>query len=307
MVDVPKLGGAPFLTDAGLETWLVFKQGFDLPNFSAFVLLDTEEGCAALRAYYQGFLDLADTHNVGLVLDTPTWRANPDWGEKIGYDLKELARIHIAGLQMIRELRASYQATDRHVLDVVIGPRGDGYAPGNMMSAAAARDYHRWQIEQSVAGGADMVCALTMNYAEEAEGIALAAAETGLPCAIAFTVETDGRLPSGMGLAEAVRRVDDAAGANIVYHMINCAHPSHFADILADPELASRIGGIRANASRMSHAELDEAPELDDGDPAELAQDYRGLLAALPNACVLGGCCGTDHRHVEAIARACLA
>lgn len=307
MVTVPRLGGAPFLTDAGLETWLVFKQGFDLPNFSAFVLLDTDDGRAALRSYYQGFLALADRHAVGLVLDTPTWRANPDWGEKIGYDRSALARIHIAGLDLIREIRAGSPAAERHVLDVVIGPRGDGYAPGHMMPAATARDYHRWQIEQAAAGGADMVCALTMNYAEEAEGIALAAADTGLPCSIAFTVETDGRLPSGMGLAEAVRRVDDAAGANIAYHMINCAHPSHFADILADSDLAGRIGGIRANASRMSHAELDEASELDEGDPAELAQEYRDLLDTLPNACVLGGCCGTDHRHVEAIARACLA
>lgn len=202
-------------------------------------------------------------------------------------------------------MRAQMNGANTIVLNLTVGPRGDGYNPGQMMSAAEAREYHAWQIGVAADAGAEMVSALTMTYLEEAQGIAAAARDAGLKAVVSFTVETDGRLPTGMTLAEAVRRTDDAVG-DVAYYMINCAHPSHFAAVLDDPELAVRIGGLRANASRMSHAELDQATELDEGDPAELAGDYRDLLGALPHLCVLGGCCGTDHRHVEAIARACL-
>ena len=174
------------------------------------------------------------------------------------------------------------------------------------MTPHEARDYHRWQLAQIAQAGADIATALTITNVEEAEGIAAAAREVGIPLAVSFTVETDGRLPTGMALADAVARIEDRHGDTVAYYMVNCAHPSHFADALDDDLLRARIGGIRANASRMSHAELDEAEVLDDGNPHELADDYRGLLDALPNLCVLGGCCGTDRRHVAAIAEACV-
>ncbi|HMT48373.1 MAG TPA: homocysteine S-methyltransferase family protein [Novosphingobium sp.] len=298
--------GVPFLTDAGLETCLVFKEGFELPAFAAFVLLDDPRGLDSLKAYYRGFLDLAERHGTGLVLDMPSWRANPDWGAAIGFDRDALAAANRAALAMIAGLRDQSAMADRVALNAVIGPRGDGYRPDAMMTEQQARDYHAWQIGCAAEAGADIVTGLTMNYVDEAQGIAAAAGVAGLPCVISFTVETDGRLPDGTTLAEAVRRVDDRHGSRVPYYMINCAHPSHFAGVLGDSELAERIGGIRANASRMSHAELDEAEMLDEGDPDQLAQDYRDLLGDLPNLCVLGGCCGTDHRHVDAIARECL-
>lgn len=305
MVNLPKLGGVPFLTDAGLETCLIFHDGFDLPSFAAFTLLENPDGTAGLTAYYRQFLKLADKHEAGFVLDAPSWRASPDWGETIGYDRARLAHANIRGIELIAGLRQELSGTRDVVLNLPVGPRGDGYDPGTMMSTAQARDYHAWQISVASGAGAELVTALTMTYHEEAQGIALAAADAGLPAVVSFTVETDGSLPTGMSLAEAVRRTDDATGG-VAYYMINCAHPSHFAAFLDDAGLAKRIGGIRANASRMSHAELDEATELDDGDPHELGGEYRALLGALPNLCVLGGCCGTDHRHVDAIARECL-
>jgi len=305
MTTLPKLGGTPFLTDAGLETCLIFHDGFELPQFAAFTLLDNPAGTEGLRAYYRAFLDLAGEHGTGFVLDAPSWRASPDWGAAIGYDRTQLAAANVRGIDLIAELRREGGDANPVVLNLPIGPRGDGYDPGDMMSAAEARAYHAWQIGVAADAGAEIVTALTMTYLEEAQGIAAAAADAGLPAVVSFTVETDGRLPTGMTLAEAVRQTDDAVGG-IAYFMINCAHPSHFAAVLDDPALAARIGGIRANASRMSHAELDQAAELDEGNPAELAADYRGLLAALPGLCVLGGCCGTDHRHVDAIAHACL-
>jgi S-methylmethionine-dependent homocysteine/selenocysteine methylase len=305
MANLPKLGGSPFLTDAGLETCLIFHDGFDLPSFASFTLLDDAKGVEGLKAYFRKFLALADQHGTGFVLDAPSWRASPDWGETLGYDRARLAASNAQGIELIEELRREHGGAGAVVLNLPIGPRGDGYDPGNMMSAAEARAYHAWQIGVAADAGAEMVTALTMTYLEEAQGIALAAADAGVPAVVSFTVETDGRLPTGMALAEAVKRTDDAA-AGVAYHMINCAHPSHFASVLCDAEMAARIGGLRANASRMSHAELDEAAELDEGDPAELGRDYRAMLDALPHLCVLGGCCGTDHRHVDSIARECV-
>ncbi|PKB25797.1 homocysteine S-methyltransferase [Novosphingobium kunmingense] len=305
MGNLPKLGGAPFLTDAGLETCMVFKDGLDLPSFASFVLVDGP-GRPNLEAYYRTFLALAEAHGAGFVLDTPSWRANPDWGDALGLDRSQLETVNRNAITMVSDLRAQSPIADRVAVNLVIGPRGDGYRPDALMSMAQAAEYHGWQAKVGADAGIDMLSAVTMNYVEEAQGIAAAAARTATPCVISFTVETDGRLPTGMTLAEAVRRTDDQSGGSVAYYMVNCAHPSHFIAALDDPGLRERIGGIRANASRMSHAELDEAEELDDGDPAELAGDYASLLDALPHVCVLGGCCGTDHRHVAAIADQCV-
>ncbi|MFC0587871.1 homocysteine S-methyltransferase family protein [Novosphingobium aquiterrae] len=305
MATVPTLGGAPFLTDAGLETCMVFKDGLDLPAFASFVLVDGP-GRPNLDAYYRQFLALAERLGTGFVLDTPSWRANPDWGDQLGLDRAQLEAVNRRGIAMVSDLRRQTSIADNVPVNLVIGPRGDGYRPDATMHRNEAADYHAWQVAVGSSAGVDMVTAVTMNYLEEAQGIAAAAAREGVPCVISFTVETDGKLPTGMTLAEAVQRTDESSQGSVVYYMVNCAHPSHFVAALDDAQLRDRIGGIRANASRMSHAELDEAAELDDGDPAELAQDYVQLLDALPHVCVLGGCCGTDHRHVAAIAEACV-
>jgi S-methylmethionine-dependent homocysteine/selenocysteine methylase len=304
---LPTRGGAPFLADGGLETYLLFKEGFDLPYFSSLTLLEKRDGIVGLRNYYQRFLDIARQHGTGFVLDAPTWRASPDWGETLGFDLAKLAGLNVRAIELIEGVRRGAPADSPPiVLNAPIGPRGDGYDPGALMSAGEACDYHRWQIETLAEAGVEMISALTMTNVQEAQGIAAAAIGAGLPVVVSFTVETDGRLPTGMALTEAVARIDDRLGDDIRFYMINCAHPSHFADVLGDPGLAERIGGIRANASRMSHAELDEAADLDEGNPAELGEDYGRLLDALPHLCLLGGCCGTDHHHVAAIADACI-
>jgi S-methylmethionine-dependent homocysteine/selenocysteine methylase len=175
------------------------------------------------------------------------------------------------------------------------------------MRADEAERYHSTQVETLAGAGADMISGLTLTYPEEAIGIVRAADRTGLPVAVSFTVETDGRLPGGTTLGEAIGRVDAETDGAPAYFMINCAHPTHFRGVLEEGGgWIERIGGVRANASRQSHAELDEAEELDEGDPAELADQYRALRALLPAATVVGGCCGTDHRHVGAVADAWL-
>jgi homocysteine S-methyltransferase len=285
-----------------METDLIFNRGVELPEFAAFVLLEDAAGTRALLDYYEGFYSIASEHELGLILDTPTWRANRDWGERLGYDAARLDDANRRWVDIVAELRASWDPAGPIVLDGLIGPRGDGYVPGEQMSADEAADYHSEQIATFADTPVDMVSVLTMNYAEEAVGIALAAAEHRLPAAISFTVETDGRLATGQPLGEAIDQVETETGAAPAYFMVNCAHPTHFERVLADAgPWRERILGIRANASTMSHAELDEAEELDAGDPVALAAGYERLRAHLPNLSVVGGCCGTDRRHVAAV------
>jgi homocysteine S-methyltransferase len=303
---LPQLNDQLFMTDGGLETTLVFHEGIELPYFAAFDLLRNAGGVATLRRYFLRYVEIARNRGIGIVLEAPTWRANLDWAEKLGYDDRALAAANRKAIDLLEAIRAAHETrATRIVISGNLGPRGDGYLPGARMSVAAARDYHAAQIRTFAQTSADMVSAFTMNYVDEAIGIVQAAREAAMPVAISFTLETDGRLPSGETLAEAIERSDAETSAYPAYYMINCAHPTHFAAVLREGGAwRARIRGLRANASRRSHAELDESTELDVGDPQELGGSYRDLQAVLPRMTVVGGCCGTDHRHVEAICAA---
>ncbi len=307
--ELPQLDGGLFLTDGGMETTFVFHDGIDLPHFSSVVMLRDEAGRRHVREYYERFISLAREQGYGIVLETPTWRASSDWGERLGYSPEGLAEANRAAVALVGELRERLETPATSiVVSGCIGPRGDGYDPGEAMTAAAAEAYHAGQAEIFAAAGADMIGAMTMTNVPEAVGIARAAAKAGLPVAISFTVETDGRLPTGDELGEAIEAVDRETGGAPAYFMINCAHPTHFAETLAaGGDWTRRLLGLRANASKQSHAELDAATELDAGDPAELGAEYRELLRRHPQVRIVGGCCGTDHRHIESIGRACAA
>jgi S-methylmethionine-dependent homocysteine/selenocysteine methylase len=306
---LPQLDGGVFLTDGGIETSLIFHEGLDLPAFAAFGLLKDEEGTEALRRYYEPYAALARDNGVGFVLESPTWRASPRWAGELGYSENELDELNRKAIALMEELR------DRHgsngtpvVISGCVGPQDDGYSPTTKLTAGAAEDYHATQIGTFADTAADMVTAITMTYVDEAIGLTRAATRAGLPVAISFTLETDGRLPSGEALGEAIRRVDGETGSAPAYYMINCAHPTHFEGVIAEHRRwHERIRGLRANASTKSHAELDEATELDEGDPADLGARYAALKAKLPELNVLGGCCGTDHRHVGEVCKAWLA
>jgi S-methylmethionine-dependent homocysteine/selenocysteine methylase len=304
---LPQLGGRLFLTDGGIETTLIFHDGLELPYFAAFALLLTPAGTDALRRYFRGYAALAAKHGAGLILESPTWRASADWASKLGYTSDQLADANLTAMSLLEDIRRESE-TDRTpvVVSGCVGPRGDGYVPDQAMSEADAAQYHRAQIETFAASAADMVCAITMNYTAEAAGIVRAARQAAMPVAISFTVETDGRLPTGQTLKDAIAAVDASTDSYPSYYMINCAHPTHFESVLDAGESSTRrIRGLRANASRMSHAELNEAPALDEGDPVEFGREYAALTGRLGWVNVLGGCCGTDDRHVDQIARAC--
>jgi homocysteine S-methyltransferase len=292
------------LTDAGLETVLVFEEGIDLPHFAAFPLVDSADGRAALTRYYGPFLELARNRGVPLVLSAPTWRANADWGRLLGYEGDDLAAVNRRAVEFLGDLAADF---DDVVIEGSVGPRSDAYSPTLLMDADEAERYHAAQLRTFADTGCPQATALTLTYPEEAIGIARAAKAAEIPIVVGFTVETDGRLPSGHSIEDAIIAVDDATDGAVEFFVINCAHPTHFADGLPEGESRRRIRGLRANASTLSHAELDEAEELDSGDPADLAERYVALRAALPNLEVVGGCCGTDIRHVTAICDAWLA
>lgn len=300
---LPQLDGGMFLMDGGLETTLVFHDKIDLPYFASFDLLREREGKARLRNYYQRYLEIARERGFGFILEAPTWRANADWGAKMGYSPLALAAVNREAVEMLEELRGeSAGAGFPVVVSGCIGPRGDGYDPGRLMSVSEAEDYHAAQIETFAGTGADMISAMTLTNVSEAVGIARAAKALGMPASISFTVETNGRLPTGQALGEAIAEVDAETESAPAYFMINCAHPTHFSGALpAHADWMRRVKGLRANASRLSHAELDESTDLDAGDPQELAGQYAQIIAAHGEINVVGGCCGTDHRHISEI------
>ena len=303
---LPQMKDRLFVTDGGLETTLIFHEGLSLPCFASFELLKDEAGWATLHRYFAAYAEIARAGKAGLVLETPTWRANPDWGAKLGYDAVALADVNRKSVSLLLEVRDRFETPATPiVISGNLGPRGDGYQPSARMSEDEARAYHAPQVETFAQTDADMVAAFTMNYVEEAIGIVRAAQAAAMPVAISFTLETDGKLPSGDTLEHAVTRTDAATGAYPAYYMINCAHPTHFSHaIRGNPRLASRVRGLRANASKRSHKELDESPDLDAGNPVELGAEYRALRSVLPKLSVVGGCCGTDHRHVAEICKA---
>jgi S-methylmethionine-dependent homocysteine/selenocysteine methylase len=303
---LPQLSDATFITDGGLETILIFNHGYELPELAAFDLLSRPGGYEVVRDYYDPYVRLARENEVGFILESPTWRASRDWGRKLGYTGKDLRDLNQKSIAMLAEIRRNRERDkSKMVVSGCIGPRGDGYQVSARMTAGEAQSYHFEQIRTFSQTEADLICAFTLNYIEEAVGIVRAAQEALIPAVIGFTVETDGRLPSGRDLGEAILAVDQATGKGPAYYMINCAHPTHFADVLIrGGPWVERIRAIRPNASAKSHAELDGSEELDMGDPYDWGLRCADLAAKLRHLNVFGGCCGTDHRHVEQMCRA---
>jgi len=299
------LANTVFLTDTGIETSLIFHDGFDLPYFAAITLLRDEAGRQRLDRYFLEHAQVAAESGTGFIIESATWRASPDWGHLLGYSRAALADANRLAVESLVELRSQLDSDIDVVVSGCMGPRGDGYDGGTRMAAKQARDYHTEQVQTFAGTDADMVHAMTITYPDEAVGVVLAAREAEIPVAISFTVETDGVLPDGTELGEAVERVDDATGGAAAYFAINCAHPTHFAHLLgAEQAWTQRLRGVRANASSKSHAEQDESESLDTGDPVELGEQYADLRRHCPSLTVLGGCCGTDVRHLQAIADA---
>ncbi|MEP0210995.1 MAG: homocysteine S-methyltransferase family protein [Paracoccaceae bacterium] len=300
---LPQMGGDVFLTYTGMETDLLFTQGVDLPGFATFPLLDTDDGRALLNKYLCDLIGIARTAGLGVILESHTWVANRDRGAEIGFSPEALKDKNLQSIAFLVAARESYGDLPT-LISANVGPRSDAYAPAKQMTSDEAEQYHAEQIGTLATTKADLISGYTLAYPEEAIGMVRAAQRVRLPVVIAFTVETDGCLPTGLSLGEAIAAVDNATDSYASYFMINCAHPDHFGQILTDAPWMARLKGIVANASRCSHAELDNADILDDGNPKELGQQLADIYAMHPNINILGGCCGTDMRHLGAIAAA---
>ena len=305
--NLPQLSGDLYLTDGGIETTMIFHENIVLPHFAAFTLLNNQEGLDALTRYYESYCKIAVENNVGFILESATWRASTDWAKKLNYSKETLDQMIHQSIEFLLPIREKFENNaTKMVISGCVGPRGDGYVPGEKMSSKEAKNYHVMQIKTLSETDVDMITALTFNYVDEAIGVVKAAKEFGMPIVLAFTVETDGNLPTGQSLKEAIEQVDSETNQTPIYYQINCAHPSHFENVVSTGESwLDKIHSLRANASSCSHAELDEAEELDEGDPIALGNQYRELRNKLHNLNVLGGCCGTDQRHIEAICKAC--
>ncbi len=300
---LPQLSDRIFLADAGIETDLIFNHGVEIPHFAAHLLLADSGGRKALEDYFRGFLELARDVGTGFILDSQTWKAHPHWANELGANSTELHDANRQSIAFIAGLRDQFSSTCKEiVLNGIVGPRGDAYAPDSNVAVADAEAYHSTQIGWLAETEVDMVTATTFTQANEAIGLVRAAQKAKLPVVVSFTVETDGRLPDGLTLREAILAVDKATQSAAAYFMVNCAHPDHFFHEIEDSSWARRIRGIRCNASRKSHAELDQSSHLDDGDPVELASQYSALANTMPWLNIFGGCCGSDLRHVTQIA-----
>ncbi len=303
--DLPQLSGDLYLTDAGIETDLIFNHGIEIREFAAHTLLPDPVGREAMADYFRGFLALANEYDAGYILDSQTWKAHMHWAGDLGEDEAFLHRVNEESIAFMSSLREEFSGNKKPiVLNAAIGPQGDAYAPEVEVATEQAEEYHAKQLGWLAATDVDMITALTFTQSDEAIGVVRAARNVGLPAVVSFTVETDGRLPTGQPLGEAIRAVDEATDAAVAYFMVNCAHPDHFFHVLDDSDWARRIHGVRCNASRLSHAELDECEVLDPGDPDELAAQYKSLTGSMPWLNVFGGCCGSDLRHVRKIAAA---
>jgi S-methylmethionine-dependent homocysteine/selenocysteine methylase len=304
---LPQLAGGMFLTDGGLETDLIFHEGFEMPLFASFPLLESEAGTTALRNYYLRCAQVATEAQVGFILEAATWRASRDWAVQLGYSSALLTDATRRAVDLLVEIRTVLgESTGPVVISAAIGPRGDAYNPDHLMTPEEAENYHCEQIGTLADTAVDLVTALTITHPAEAIGIVRAAQRAQMPVVISFTVETDGVLPDGSPLSAAIHEVDGATDSGPAYYGINCAHPTHFNDVLVPKnDWTERIQMVRANASRMSHAQLDDAADLDVGDPSEFGRECAELRERFPRINVLGGCCGTDVRHIQAIAQAC--
>ncbi|GAB3102931.1 homocysteine S-methyltransferase family protein [Aestuariicella hydrocarbonica] len=302
---LPQLQGQVCITDGGLETDLCFNMNYDLPEFASYDLLRDEDGYATLYEYYKHYAQLASRYKVGLILETPTWRANADWGEKIGDTPEALRHFNLAAVKLLEHIREDFETEHSPiVISGCLGPRGDGYTPGASMNTSEAKAYHSTQINTFADANVDMIAALTLNYIDEAIGVTQAAQSVGLPVCISFTVETDGKLPTGETLEHAIAQVDQHTNQGPAYYMINCAHPTHFDHLFATHAAwHQRLKGLRGNASCMSHAELDNSDTLDDGNPVAFGKELGKIRKVDSHLTVLGGCCGTDLRHITEICK----
>lgn len=298
------------LTSGGSQTTLMYKHNCQLRAFATYELLFSEQWNGTMRRMVEEYGDVAVKRGVPLLLDTETWRASANWYSTLQTPEEQRAQVHALALQQAQEVAQYVRDKSGGRVPVmihgVVGPRKDAYLHDASLSVQVAREYHSAQVAEMRALGVGLVGAYTLTSSAEGAGFAAAAAAAGMDCMVSFTLDVDGRLPSGEELGEAIAKVGAGEGRAPVCYMVNCVHPRYIREVVERARgeaWVGRIGGVRANASAKSHAELAASDELDEGDAVEWAKEVVGLREVLPGLKVIGGCCGTGAEHCEEIAK----
>jgi homocysteine S-methyltransferase len=301
----PRLENKFYLTEGGTETEILYKWGYELPEFAMFTLLENAEANECVLGMYRRYFDVAEAYGTGILVTGHDYRASPDWARKLGYSLKGLTEMQHRTIQFLTDIRAEYEGRVSDVyVSGCIGPRGDAYGTGGGISEAESEDYHSVQLSNLVETDADMAIAQTFNNIPEAIGVVRAATAIGIPIGVCLTLTTDALLRSGPTLKEAVETIDDRTGGAAAWFGTNCSHPVEFEPAISEAGAwAERLRYIRPNATQMEKIALCKLGHLEDGDPVELGHQIGDVARRFPNADILGGCCGTDERHLGEIAK----
>jgi len=307
---LPSMGtGEFFLTEGGTETEMMYRHGFELPEFCMLPLLDNPQAVSAMRGMFCQQLDVAAEFGLSFLLTGLDYRASPDWGAKLGYSPSALADANIAAIEFLRDIAKGYEGQIPHLhIGGILGPRGDAYSLNNEITAESAAAYHAVQLETLKRANVDFVCAATFNSIAESVGALRAADRIGLPLSVSLTLDSSCRLKSGPTLAEAITEIDAQAGdAAPEFYMVNCSHPLEYEPALENQDWIRRLRGVRPNASKMEKLALCKLGHIEEGDPVELGSQVRDLSKRYPHMDIFGGCCGTGHNHLREIAKALVA
>lgn len=304
---LPPMGsGEIFLTEGGSETEIMYRHGFELPEFAMFPLLDNPKAVSAMHGIFSKQLDVAAEFGLSFLLSGLDYRASPDWGAKLGYSPTALAEANTAAIDFLRDVAKGYEGqVPRLLFGGILGPRGDAYGLNREITADVAEEYHAVQLETLKLAGVDFACAMTFNNIPESVGAARAAAKIGVPLSVSLTLDSTHRLKSGPSLADAITEIDAQTGNDAPdFYLLNCSHPLEYEPALETEDWINRLRGVRPNASKMEKIALCKLGHIEEGNPVELGSQLRSLSERYPHMDIFGGCCGTGHSHLREIAKA---
>lgn len=290
------------LMEGALGERLKREYGLTLDEYVAMAnLIYDEKGAIALTNLWNEYIDIARKYQLPFMATTPTRRANQERIKEAGCS-ENIIRDNVKFLRNIQR-----NSGIEMYVGGLMGCKGDAYTEEGALSERDAYVFHKWTAEQFEKAGADFLYAGIMPTLPEAAGMAKALESTDLPYIISFTIQEDGRLIDGTRITDAIRYIDEITSSKPICYMTNCVHPSIVYKALSQPFneneiVRSRFWGIQANTSPLSYAELDGSADLKCSEPEEFATEMM-KLSDVGNFKIWGGCCGTDNRHMECVAR----
>jgi homocysteine S-methyltransferase len=304
----PQKEGRFYLSEGGTETEILYKYGFELPQFAMFPLLDNPEAVSKMQGMYRKYLDVVAKHGMCALMGGLDYRASPDWGKLLGYSPQGLSEANHKSINFLREIAKEYTSDIPDILiQGLIGPRGDAYKMNLNITENEAEDYHSIQLNTLKEANVDLALAITFNNIPESIGVARAAKKIGVPLAISLSLDSTSKLNSGPSLAEAITTIDEETELAPEFYLINCSHPLEYESAIVSGDWINRIRGVRPNASKMEKIALCQIGHLEDGDPVELGVQCGDLARRYPHMDIWGGCCGTWDTHLDQIAKNILA